>query len=239
MQDIKSKIEKIIQRNTKNEYIIDFSFLEGLVPKKFKKLKYGITIGIKLDDRIVDDIASGPTLEYAEHYHQLNTTLNKIAGNTKNMLKRQGYEAEVIKSTLRTKEEKKYPNYFKTLAVEFPHKTAATRSGLGWIGKSALFISYEFGPRVRLVTVLTNKSLDCGQPIKTGLCGTCDICIKKCPAKASNGRTWTAGMKREDFYDAHKCRETAKELSMVRMGIDEIMCGICIAACPIGKREGG
>ena len=41
----------------------------------------------------------------------------------------------------------------------FPHKTAATRAGLGWIGKTALFVSPEFGPAVRLATVFTDLEL--------------------------------------------------------------------------------
>src|ERR1019366_2714391 len=34
----------------------------------------------------------------------------------------------------------------------FAHKTAATRAGLGWIGKTGLFVSPEAGTKLRLAT---------------------------------------------------------------------------------------
>ncbi len=236
MVDLESMIEKIIKKNISNDYLIGFSYLEGLVPKKFKRLNYGITIGIRLDDKIIDGIVNGPTDEYAEHYDQINTVLNNIAREVRRNLKRQGYKAEIIKATIKTGEEKKYPNYSKNLSVEFPHKTAATRSGLGWIGKTALLVSPKFGPRIRLVTILTNKKLVTGQPVKKSLCGTCDICVKKCPAKAANGKTWSVGMQRDEFFDAFECRSTAKELGMQRTGSKECICGICVSVCPLGKK---
>lgn len=237
MLKLKSKIEEIIQSHvaSSNKYIIGFSYLKGLLPKIYEHLDYGITIGIKLDDLIIDNIIDGPTVEYVEHYNRVNTTLNKIALDVKKMLREIGNKAEIIKATIEPGEEKKYPNYVKTLSVNFPHKTAATRSGLGWIGKSALFVSKEFGPRIRLVTVLTNQKLNVGQPIDNSLCRDCDICVRKCPAQASNGKSWLVGMRREDFFDAFKCRNTAKEIAKLRIGIDEPICGICIAVCPVGK----
>lgn len=237
MSNLDSRIERIVQRHVSNEHLVGFSYLEGLLPKKFKRLNYGITIGIKLDDRIIDNIKDGPTVEYAKHYGYVNNVLNKIAKDVRRMLRRQGNIAEIIKATIEAGEEKKYPKYMKTLSVEFPHKTAATRSGLGWIGKTALFVSTKFGPRVRLVTVLTNKELKTGQPVKNSLCGHCDICVKKCPAHASSGKNWSVDMQREDFFDAHSCRKTAKELAMKRIEMDKVICGICVAVCPLGKKE--
>lgn len=239
MSELKQKIEKIIKGHTtpSDRYMVGFSYLEGLVPKKFEGLDYGITIGLKLDESVIDGIKCGPTPEYAQHYADVNATLNKIAKDLRGRLKRQGYSSEVIEATLTTRQEKKYPNYLKTLSVDFPHKTAATRSGLGWIGKTALFISYEFGPRVRLVTVLTNRKLETGKPVKDSLCGHCDICVKRCPANASYGKNWSVDMRREDIYDAHKCRSKAKELTQKNIGEADIVCGICVAVCPIGIKD--
>lgn len=232
------KISRIIEKHTKNEYIIGYSYLEGLVPKKYKDLVYGISIGIKLNEKIIDGITNGPTAKYAKHYNEINTTLNDIAKDIRRMLKRKGYKAEMIKSTLSEKEETKYPDYYKTLSVEFSHKTAATRSGLGWIGKSALFISPRFGPRIRLVTVLTDYELPPGIPVKSSLCGACEICVKKCPAQAISGMNWVPSLSREDFYDAHKCRTKANELTRLRVGQNDTICGICVAVCPLGKKKG-
>ena len=237
MSELKSKIEEIIQNHVKpdTDYIIGFSNLEGLVPEKYENLNYGITIGIRLDDSIIDNIVDGPTPEYKEHYHKINATLNKIASDVKKMLMDMGYQAEFIKSTLEWEDEKTIPNYYEILAVEFPHKTAATRSGLGWIGKTDLFISIDFGPRVRLVTIFTDRELDTGIPVEKSLCGECDICVEKCPADAATGKSWSAGMKREELYNAHKCRLKAMELARERIGLDEVICGICVAVCPMGR----
>ncbi|UCE75456.1 MAG: epoxyqueuosine reductase [Methanomassiliicoccales archaeon] len=237
MSKIRSEIEGIVRDCVSKEYIIGFSYLEGLLPKKYESLVYGITIGIKLDDKIIDKIVKGPTLEYARHYNRTNNTLNKVALEVKNILTGHRRKAAIIKSTLDTKEEKNYPNYYETLSVDFSHKTAATRSGLGWIGKTALFVSPRYGPRMRLVTVLTSQKMETGQPVKKSLCGDCDICVKKCPAQASNGRLWSVDMQREDFFDAFSCRSTAKELTKKRLKKDDALCGICVAVCPIGTNK--
>jgi epoxyqueuosine reductase QueG len=237
MTDLIPEIEKIIKKRTKREYILGFSYLEGLVPKKYKSLVYGITVGIRLDDKIIDKIKSGPTSEYLKHYHNINSTLNKIAFDIKDLINSHRRKAEVIRSTLETDEEEDYPNYFETLSVDFSHKMAATRSGLGWIGKTALFVSPRYGPRLRLVSVLTTQKFDTGPPVKTSLCGECEICVKKCPASAANGKLWTPGVERNDFYDAHACRNKARELTQTRLKKDDTVCGICVAMCPLGGEK--
>jgi epoxyqueuosine reductase QueG len=239
MAEVKLEIEDIIQKLTKPEtgYIIGFSNLHGLVPKKFENLNYGITIGIRLDDSIIDDIVDGPTTEYKQHYHDVNALLNDIASDVKEMLQDMGYHAEFIKSTLEWEEEETIPDYYETLSVEFHHKTAATCSGLGWIGKTALFISPDFGPRLRLVTILTDMELEIEIPVEESQCGECLICVEKCPADAAAGKSWSAGMKREELYDAHKCRIKAKALAKERIGLDEVICGICVAVCPKGRPQ--
>jgi len=50
-----------------------------------------------------------------------------------------------------------------TNAGVLPHKTAATQSGLGWIGKTAVFVSARFGAAVRLATVFTDVLWVVGQ----------------------------------------------------------------------------
>jgi epoxyqueuosine reductase QueG len=43
---------------------------------------------------------------------------------------------------------------------------AATRAGIGWIGKKDLLVSEKFGPRNRLASVLTNYPFEnLGGPI--------------------------------------------------------------------------
>ncbi len=63
------------------------------------------------------------------------------------------------------------------------HKAVARMAGLGWQGKSLLLINPEYGPRVRLVTILTDMPLTPDGPVKNR-CGACLECVQACPASA-------------------------------------------------------
>ena len=111
----------------------------------------------------------------------------------------------------------------------FPHKTAATRAGLGWIGKTAIFVSPRLGPWVRLATVFTDADLPEGTPIVDGRCGRCRRCVDACPAGAGRDVRWRAGMPRDELYDEKACElwtERYEDLGGV--------CGACLAVCPYG-----
>ena len=66
----------------------------------------------------------------------------------------------------------------------FPHKTAATRAGLGWVGRHCQLITRRFGSWVRLGTIFNHIELPCGPPIERNFCGHCKLCVEACPAKA-------------------------------------------------------
>ena len=106
--------------------------------------------------------------------------------------------------------------------------TAATRAGLGWIGKTALFVSPIFGPAVRLATVFTDLGLPPGEPVGESGCGTCRACVDACPAGCGRDVTWRPGMPREQLFDAAACLRHMAQFTSV----DADICGICIAACP-------
>lgn len=69
-------------------------------------------------------------------------------------------------------------------AYELSLKRTAQLAGFGNYGKNALIISPVFGPWMRLATVLTNAEMIADKPFEKDLCGTCDRCIKACPAGA-------------------------------------------------------
>jgi len=111
---------------------------------------------------------------------------------------------------------------------QFPHKTAATLAGLGWIGKTGLFVSHEFGPAVRLATVFTDLPLIPGSPVTTGGCGSCRLCVDQCPAGSGRDVTWRAGMPRDEIFDAASCQHYRRESGKI--------CGICVAVCPYSRQ---
>ena len=80
------------------------------------------------------------------------------------------------------------------LLSDFSHKMAATKAGLGWIGRSSLFVSTEFGCGVRLATVLTNASFTPGEPVSESRCGDCTECVKACPYGAIRGAYLEVGV---------------------------------------------
>jgi len=196
--------------------------------REFAPWPRAISIALALDPVILKGVKNGPTPEYYKEYLRANTMLNEIAQRTARLLLGAGYQAEAFSATIAGSD----PEYERTLRAAFQHKTAATRAGLGYIGKSGLSITPDFGPRVRLVTVFTDLPFPTGQPILEGRCGGCHLCIQACPVGAIRGREWQAGMTREELLDARACRGEAKRLLKERVGADEAVCGICVAICP-------
>lgn len=110
----------------------------------------------------------------------------------------------------------------------FPHKTAATQAGLGWIGKTALFVSARFGPGVRLTSVFTDMPLTPGRPISESRCGKCTTCVDACPTGAGRDVVWRAGMPRDALYDERACEAKTYEHPEW-----DGTCGVCQSVCPL------
>ena len=219
-----------------DNYIVGYADLAGLLHERYAGHPYAIIIGKKLDDDIMDRIDHGPTSEYLDLYVKENTHLDGIGAAIVTELQENGFSAVLVQASAPKEELSK--NYESTLRSDFPHKTAATRAGLGWIGKTALLVTGKFGPRVRFVTILTDKPVGKpGKPIEESKCGSCKLCVVKCPADAATGKSWTVDVDRDEFYDAFKCRQKCKELTKEMTGREGTICGICISVCPYGKKS--
>lgn len=120
-----------------------------------------------------------------------------------------------------------------TLLGEFPHKLAATRAGLGWVGKNALLVTAEYGPRVRLLTVLVAADLPAAPPISESRCGECDACVAACPYGYITGAHWYPGIAREALFAPFACSAT-RESFRATLG-HKHPCGLCLLACPVGR----
>jgi epoxyqueuosine reductase QueG len=216
-----------------DDYVIGFADMGDLI-KDHYPYRYAIVIGKRLDDSIIDEIEYGPTMVYYELYKSTNDELNLITAQISRCLLQNGIPCAQIKAT--TQESDIPEGYAKTLRMNFSHKMAATRAGLGWIGKTDLLVSEEFGPRIRLATVLTNHRFDnLGIPITESRCGKCNICVEACPSHAASGKLWNVSLDRDKFYDAFKCRDMCRKLSLTRLDKKISLCGICICVCPQGK----
>ena len=214
------------------EYIYGFADLSDLLSSRFKGHDYGIVIGKKLDDSIVDSIIEGPNESYYELYMETNEALSGLIQRVSKALKPEGVSSIPVEPTVPDEQLDR-----EKLLYDFSHKMAATRAGLGWIGKTALLVSKIFGPRLRLATVLIDHPPDnFGPVIDSSRCGDCFLCVKWCPAGAANGLLWEVGLKREAFFNPFRCWEKCLELSEKRIGKKVSICGICISVCPVGRR---
>lgn len=216
------------------KYILDlgadkvgFADLSEISTENRHHLNYGISIAKAINPEIVRNIADGPNQNYYKEYQRLNIELDQIASQVAEKIKAMGYEAIAKTTTLVALSE--------NLCTDLPHKTVATRAGLGWIGKCALLITEDYGSAVRLTSVLTNFKLPTGTPVNESKCGNCTLCTDVCEGKAVKGINWHLGMEREAFYDAKSCRREARKKSDLE-NIEPNICGQCINICPYTRR---
>ncbi len=233
---LEEKVLQIIPDS--QEFISGFADMAGLLHPKFQAFSHAVVIGKKLDDKIVDAIKSGPTAEYYAHYQDVNRQLASLINELKNMFDSLGIK-NIAMIANRAKAGSYYTeDYPKTLRMLFSHKMAAARAGLGWIGKTDLLVSEKFGPRLRLASIIVDRPLKCAlKPVTESKCGNCTACVKACPVQAASGKSWRVGVDRDEFYDAFKCEKKSNEFARKIVNQDDHMCGICMAACPLGKKE--
>ena len=219
-----------------SQHIWGFAGLSGLLHERFKGYGYGICIGRRLDDSIIDSIVTGPNPEYLRLYKDTNIYLSEVIANVSRKLTALGIRSLTIMPTSGRVD--RSADYARTLRHDFSHKMVGTRAGLGWIGKSDLFISKKFGARLRLASILVDYPLKpLEPPIDKSRCGKCNVCVEACPANAINGKLWNTQIDRDEYYDAFKCQKKAMELSLAATGEnDHEICGICIAVCPAGRK---
>jgi epoxyqueuosine reductase len=123
-----------------------------------------------------------------------------------------------------------------------PLKTAAVKCGLGCQGKNTLLITPDYGPRVRLVSVLTTAELGADEPFRADLCKKCNKCVVACPAKAIAPYKLTIDkcmvFSSENPRSKHVPKETRaleKKFTKRPTPYSLLECSICLEACPIGK----
>ena len=194
-----------------------------------QRFPFAISWVIPMNPRIMASIQDGPNQAYADEYSRVNNQINELSVALADEIKTRGFRSKPLAASERTDAI--------NIKGDFPHKTAATRAGLGWVGRHCQLITRPFGSWVRLGTVFTDIELPCGPPIERNFCGRCTRCVEACPAKALKGNAWYPGLPREEILDARVCDEWKKEhYFQYHKGHN---CGICAAVCPYGVKEGG
>jgi len=186
-----------------------------------------VSVGIRLLDAIVDGLLrhedQATVFTYRALYNSVNSQLDHIALLLAKRIQDEGLAAFPIPASQTIDSEK--------LVGTISHKLAASLAGLGWIGKSCLLITPEYGPRVRFATILTDAPLDAGSPIDER-CGDCRECVDVCPVMAFTGAKFDPSEPRGARFNARLCREYGRKREE-RLG--EGLCGLCVYICPYGR----
>lgn len=207
--------------------LVGFADLTSIDTIAFNNMNYGISYGININTKIIEGISEGPTNEYYEAYNNINSNLDSITKGCEEYIRKLGYNSIGQTSTYVTSDN--------NLTTALPHKTVATRAGLGWIGKNALLVTPEYGSAIRLASVITDMPINTNLPINESKCGACNNCTKACPAMAIKGALWNINSVRDDLLNAFACRKKARELMLKNVGIETAICGKCIEVCPYTK----
>jgi len=207
----------------KNISLIGFANLSNMDNELCYGFKYGISIAIAL--KIFPSITNEPSKEYYYEYINVSKRLKEASIFLCDSIKNRGFNAYSLAGE---KQNEKY-------RTKLPFKTLATKSGLGWIGKSATFVTEEYGNAIRLNGVLTEMPMETGIPIESSFCENCIECVKNCPGKAIIGNSWNLEIDRDNLLNAYKCKETVIERGKV-WNVTEGSCGVCLSVCPFTKK---
>ncbi|MBW2265890.1 MAG: epoxyqueuosine reductase [Deltaproteobacteria bacterium] len=196
-------------------------------PDLLEPFTRAVSIALKLPRAVFEQISDRPTPIYKSIYQTANLTLDQIAFRTAMTLQDDGHYSLPVPASQVLDQE----NWYAAIS----HKAVGRMAGLGWQGKNLLLITPKYGSRVRLVTVLTNATLDVDGPVKNR-CGDCNACEEACPARAIKGvNTETHYNSRNEAIYFSRCKEkVVGEFSKIpEVGVP--ICGICIKVCPFGK----
>ena len=102
---------------------------------------------------------------------------------------------------------------------------AAYYAGMGTIGDSHNLLTKQFGPRLRMVSILTDAPLAADDMLEGQLCIHCGKCLRECPAHC-----FTQDGAGGYAMDKLACTRHHVKLKQER----HWPCGRCAAVCPVG-----
>ena len=194
--------------------VVGFAGLRGHMSGELAHLDKAVSIGV--DRKLNEDTLS---------------LLMKLQKRAVRYLKSRGYRTLAIPPDSDRKMGKMISKLYKL----FCHKTAATCSGLGWIGKNGLIINEQYGSKMTWATVLTDAPLGTDRPYVASQCGECDLCVKHCPSGAVKGHLWTLGNPLREIVVYEKCRALKSGRTSLK---EKPNCGFCVTVCPYSRNGG-
>ena len=129
---MQEKIVELIRRVIPDDgwHIWGLADLSGLLHERFKGYKYGICIGKRLDDPVIDSIITGTNMEYYRLYKDTNIYLLGLVTDLAAKLNALGVGSLPITPT--SNQLYRSPEYARTLRHYFSQKWWA--HGQAWVG---------------------------------------------------------------------------------------------------------
>lgn len=191
-----------------------------------------ISCAIHLSDTVFDGLPDR-MCEYTNHHWTINGMLNSIGTKTTLYLEKLGYRAIPIAVV---------GFYIKELfRGALSHRHAAVEAGLGEIGYNNLLVTPEYGPRVRLVSIVTDAPLESDPKLERSLCQErrdpkspqfCQhACIKNTPdclIPIDNNKHTKINPPLCRFWGEHVIGKNYISYTPI------FVCGLCVSQCPIG-----
>ena len=187
----------------------------------FPNLNYGISLVLKLPKDAIQALLDDEFEKYWKIFHRQIDKLTGISLKTEQLIKDNGYDAFGL--TMQRNE-----CDMEKLLSKLPYKTLATSSGLGWIGRSALFVCEEYGSAVALSGILTDMPLKISSPITDSYCDECEECQKACAVDAINPVKWNSRLERKDIIDIETCSQYVIDQFKAGLG-----CSKCLSNCKL------
>ena len=184
-------------------------------------LPYGVSLVLKLPKKSIEYVNEDEFKKYWKCFHAKVAELKEISLKGEEFIKSKGYDAFALTMERNECDMEK-------LLSKLPYKTIATKSGLGWIGRSALFVTPEYGSAVTLGGILTDMPLEIGTPITDSECDECENCQNACPVNAINPQKWNDRLNREDIIDIGACSEYI--IDQYKNGLG---CTKCMSECKL------
>lgn len=197
---------------------------EPWMPKEFypqsiyPEARSVIVIGLPVTLPVLE---TSPSNYYRELYTTVNNLLDQYTYRLANYLTGRGHPSVFVPRD-------GYGNIKVLLenpVASFSHRHAALLAGLGNFGVNNMLLTPEYGPRVRLGSVLTTADLPPDPIMETPLCTRCMRCVTMCPSKALGKHDYPQGLTDKTACASYSAKLNERYVSP---------CGICIKVCPVG-----